>query len=173
MISGSGEAGCSCTCPPGPIQTLPSRTIQTTGGGHHHKTIACCKVFEQLGTISLCGSNELCLLSMACSRCPGAQHPRRAVAPCIIAAHRASQAYAAKTWDPGGECILPGCPPVALIPRPACSSWVPDFAACASKALYGAIQPVSWLVYNARTPGMGSTPHSAGSARWSRRAHSG
>ena len=125
MITGSGEAGCSCTCPPGPIQTLPSRTIQTTGGGHHHKTTVCCKVFEQLGTITLCGSNELCLLSVACSRCPGAQHARQAVAPRCISAHRATGAHAAKAWCTGCECILPGCPPVALIPRPSCSSWVP------------------------------------------------
>ena len=49
---------------------------------------------------------------------------------------------------------------------------VPAFAACASKALYAVITPDVWLVYGARIPGMGSRPHSAGEARWSRRAHS-
>ena len=68
-------------------------------------------------------------------------------------------------------CTLPGRPPVTLIPRPACSSWVPAFAACASKALYAAIQPVAWIVYSAGILGMGSRPHSTGTARC-RRAHS-
>ena len=85
-----------------------------------------------------------------------------------------SEVHAAQTWDPGGECILPGRPPVALIPRPACSSWAPAFAACASEALYVAIQSGATAHLRCWDPGhVQQATVSRPNSRWSHRAHSG
>ena len=75
--------------------------IQTTGAGPQHDIIVCCKIIEQFKTVALYGSKQLCLLCVACCSCPGAQHPRRAVAPGRFAAYSASEAHAPKLWDPG------------------------------------------------------------------------
>ena len=62
---------CSCACPPGPIQT-------TTGSNQNDTRVVWCKITEQFTRSALCGSNELCLLSVACCTYPGSQHLRRA-----------------------------------------------------------------------------------------------